>query len=176
MIACTFLGVKRQGWSLGHCLYSSRGKTPLCDCMYFAQGETPLGNCLYFAWGKTPLGDCLKENNSIFFLLSCTSLGVKCDGFFILVLNVAIHGLTLNWTRIERRWPIGARLKYMSKAKKMVKDWQMGIGGLVMNWRIGQGLVGCSGIGCYLAPECNCSSRIGLTLNWQIGLGLPMDW
>ena len=29
----------------------------------------------------------------------------------------------------------------------------MGIGGLVMNWRIGQGLVGCSGIGCYLAPD-----------------------
>ena len=50
--------------------------------------------------------------------------------------------------------------------------------GLVMDWRISQGLAGWSEIGNIHILLCKCSSRIGigLTLNWQIGHGLPMDW
>ena len=52
------------------------------------------------------------------------------------------------------------------------------IGGLVMDWRISQGLAGWSEIGNIHILLCKCSSQIdiGLTLNWQIGHGLPMDW
>ena len=98
---------------------------------------------------------CVTMHCQLVTILFC----LMCWGFCV------VSDISDAWTHMD--WPIGA---------ERLED-RSAIGGLVMDWRISQGLAGWSEIGNIHILLCKCSSRIGirLTLNWQIGLGL-VNW